>query len=126
MRNECLDAAIAELSSAGVRDVKRSYGSKHLQLRWVVNGSGIERMYSLPITPSDWRSASNTRATIRRILREDGMLKVTEPKPPRPKPPNQVELLKRQIKMLEERNAALERRLAVLEQKPMNGSGAAP
>ena len=41
---------------------------KHLQLRRRANGN--ERMYSLPVTPSDIRSI-NTRAAIRRLLRED-------------------------------------------------------
>jgi hypothetical protein len=108
MKNECLAAALQELSAAGVRDVDRAYGGKHLQLRWRVNGT--ERMYSLPITPSDFRSAANTRAQIRRILREDGMLMTRERRPPAAvKAPDRVTLLERRI-------VALEQHLAVLEQ----------
>jgi hypothetical protein len=105
MKNECLAAALQELPAAGVRDVDRAYGGKHLQLRWRVNGT--ERMYSLPITPSDFRSTANTRAQIRRILREDGMLMTRERAAV--KAPDRVTLLQRRI-------VALEQRLAVLEQ----------
>jgi hypothetical protein len=114
-KNECLTAALQELSAAGVRDVKRSYGGKHLQLRWTgMNGAG-ERMYSLPCTPSDIRSAANTRAEIRRILREDGMLPTAERRPPAPRPLDRVTVLERRV-------ATLEQRLAVIEQKQRNGS----
>ena len=98
MKNECLAAALQELSAAGVRDVDRAYGGKHLQLRWRVNGT--ERMYSLPITPSDFRSAANTRAQIRRILREDGMLLMAERKPPE-RMPSRIERLERRVGVLE-------------------------
>jgi hypothetical protein len=121
-KNPCLDAALQELSAAGVRDVKQAYGGKHLQLRWPVNGSGVERMYSMPSTPSDVRSAANTRADIRRILREDGMLFTAERRPPAPKMPDRATVLERRIVALEQRNAMLEQRLAALEQQQKNGS----
>ena len=35
-RNECLDAALNELGAAGIRDVEKSFGGKHLQI-------GLER-----------------------------------------------------------------------------------
>jgi hypothetical protein len=73
MRNPCLEAALRELSDAGIRDVERAQGGKHLQLRWRVNG-GQQRMYSLSATPSDVRAAANTRADIRRMLKADGPL----------------------------------------------------
>jgi hypothetical protein len=107
MRNDCLTAALQELDAAGVRDIARAYGGKHMQLRWQVNGT--ERMYVLPMTPSDIRAAANTRADIRRILREDGLL-ITERRPPAPKTPDRITLLERRI-------VALEQRLAVLEQQ---------
>jgi hypothetical protein len=65
-------------------------------------------MYVLPSTPSDFRSAANVRADIRRILKADGML-TTERRPPPPKTPDRVTLLERRV-------AAQEQRLAVLEQ----------
>ena len=67
MRNDCLTAALQELDAAGIRDIARAYGGKHMQIRWQVNGT--ERMYVLPITPSDIRAAANAPAAIRRILR---------------------------------------------------------
>jgi hypothetical protein len=108
MKNDCLDAALHELSLAGVRDVTRAFGGKHLQIRWRANGT--ERMYTLPITPSDFRAVANTRATIRRMLREDGMLLTAERKPPAPRPPDRLTALERRI-------AIMERRIAVLEQQ---------
>jgi hypothetical protein len=83
-----------------------------LQLRWRVNGS--ERMYSLPITPSDVRSAINTRAAVRRLLRADNMLPTTERRTPPAKAPDRVA-------RLEQRVAALEQQLAALS-KQMNGA----
>jgi hypothetical protein len=61
-------------------------------------------MYSMPLTPSDWRSPNNVRADIRRILREDGLL-VTEERrtPPRPPAPtDRVTLLERRVAVLEQ------------------------
>jgi hypothetical protein len=84
MRNECLAAALRELDAAGVRDIEQVNGGKHLQLRWRVNGHAALRMYSLPVTPSDWRAPRNTRAEIRRILRADGVLVVPEKVAPAP------------------------------------------
>ena len=76
-----LNIALQELESAGIRDVERANGGKHLQLRWRVNG-GTLRVYSMPATPSDWRASRNTRADVRRLLREDGVL--TERAKPQP------------------------------------------
>jgi len=105
VKNDCLEAALAELAAAGIRDVAQSRGGKHIQLRWSVNGHGL-RVYSLPATPSDVRSSHNTRAGIRRLLREDGVITAAERKPPAtPKP-----------KL--DRITVLERRIAVLEQRP--------
>jgi hypothetical protein len=108
-RNPCLDVALQELGAAGVRDIERSYGSKHLQLRWQVNGHGMS-MYSMAATPSDVRSAANVRAGIRRILKEDGMLVMAERRTPAPapKPADRVTLLERRIVDLEQRLGAME------------------
>jgi hypothetical protein len=98
MRNPCLEVALRELEAVGIRDVEQVRGGKHLQLRWQVNGHGL-RIYSLPGTPSDWRSSHNVRAEIRRMLREDGLLVAperSEPTPaPTPKPDRLVELERR-------------------------------
>jgi hypothetical protein len=101
MKNPCLEAALGELAKVGIRDVTRSYGGKHLQIRWR-SANGAARVYSLPLTPSDFRSASNTRADIRRILREDGLLITAERKPPTPKPPDRITLLERRVAALEQ------------------------
>lgn len=79
MRNPCLEAALRELEAAGVRNVERAYGSKHLQLRWAINGHP-RRMYSMPVTPSDVRAAANTRTGIRRLLRMDGAIAAPAPR----------------------------------------------
>ena len=73
MRNPCLDAALAELDAAGVRDYQLARGGKHLQVRWSVAG-GVLRKMTIPGSPSDWRSPQNTRRDVRRLLREDGLI----------------------------------------------------
>jgi hypothetical protein len=105
--NSCLQAALDELGAARIRDIARAHGGKHLQLRWQVNGHGMQRMYALPNTPSDHRAAANTRADIRRMLREDGLLTTA----PAPLPPNKQP---DRITTLERRVAALERTIAAL------------
>jgi hypothetical protein len=95
------------LAKVGIRDITRSFGGKHMQLRWGSNGTS--RMFVLPLSPSDVRAVANTRAEIRRILREDGMLSATEHRPsPPPKTPDRITLLERRVAALEQRFAALE------------------
>src|ERR1700731_4484461 len=98
MKNACLDAALSELNDAGIRDVVHARGGKHWQIRYA-GPNGVARVYSLPGTPSDYRSVANVRADVRRMLREDGMLVDREPAKPRP--------LDR-VGRLEQRLAALE------------------
>ena len=87
MKNPCLAAALQELHAAGINRITQANGGEHLQLRWPSNVTGTgEQKYTLPGTPSDWRSTANVRADIRRILRADGVLPLTERKPPAPKP----------------------------------------
>jgi hypothetical protein len=112
VKNPCLAAALDELSKAGIRDVVQSNGGNHLQLRWSVNG--VTRMFTVPCTPSDWRSPRNTRAQMRRALAEDGMLAEMEKKAPPAKQPDRVTVL-------EQRIALLEQRIILLEQ-PKSGS----
>src|SRR5262245_47753080 len=71
-RNDDLDAGLATLGEAGIRDVTVVRGAKHLQLRWSFNGQ--PRMMTVPCTASDWRSAHNLRSEIPRQLRLDGLL----------------------------------------------------
>lgn len=117
MKNECLEIALRELEAVGVRDIEQAHGSKHLQLRWRVNGRDT-RVYTLPCTPSDIRSSHNVRADIRRLLREDGV-QMTAPKSTIVKLPDRFTLLERRV-------AALERdalRLTSAENSHMKGSG---
>jgi hypothetical protein len=107
MKNPCLAAALAELESAGIRDVEQVRGGKHVQVRWKVNGHGL-RAYTLPSTPSDIRASRNTRAGIRRMLRADGV--ITERERLEPKPPIKVD----RVSALERRVEALERKLSGL------------
>ena len=73
MRSPCTDAAIAELRAAGVYDYELVRGGKHWQAQWA-RKDGARRFYVLPGTPSDWRSARNVRADIRRLLKADGLI----------------------------------------------------
>jgi len=102
--NECIDAALAALEEAGVRDVVVVPGGKHPQLQWRVNGREL-RAYSLPGTSSDRRAPRNVRADVRRILRQDGLIEVPTPKP-KP-PPRKLD----RVAELEKRIAAIERHL---------------
>jgi hypothetical protein len=107
VKNPCLAAALRELEAAGVRGVEQAHGGKHLQLRWRVNGHDM-RVYSMPCTPSDFRSPHNVRADVRRLLREDGVLVTPErPASPPARKPDRVTVL-------EQRIAALEREMAEL------------
>jgi hypothetical protein len=73
-------------------------------------------MYSVALTPSDWRGPHNVAADIRRMLREDGLLTAGPPKSP--KPPDR-------ITRLEARVAALESTLRSLLSEPKTGEGRA-
>jgi hypothetical protein len=99
MKNECIAAAIAELSDHAIRDVEIVRGGKHYQVRFRVNG-GPQRVVTTPCTPSDWRDPENTRRDVRKILRADGVIVAPEPAPP-PRTPSRVELLERRIAALE-------------------------
>jgi hypothetical protein len=112
VRNACLEAALNELGRVGIRDVTRSYGGKHQQIRFKSNGH--ERTFTLPVSPSDFRAAANTRSEIRKILRADGVLPTTDRRPPPAKTPDR-------FTRLEQRVAVLEQQLAALS-KQMNGA----
>lgn len=69
--NECVQNAVAELRAVGI-EPKVEMGGKHVSITWQVNGQN--RRHASPLTPSDHRSAENTRHQIRRMLRADGFL----------------------------------------------------
>ena len=116
MKNPCLEVALNELAKVGIRDVTHSFGGKHQQIRFKVNGAA-ERSYTLPSTPSDFRSAANTRSDIRRILREGGVLMPVERKPPTPKQPDRVTIIERRLAIVEQQLAALSNQVVILEQQ---------
>ena len=118
MRNPCLEIALAELESAGIRGIERTYGSKHPQLCWRVNGGAL-RCYAVPGTPSDVRSPLNVRADIRRLLRADGIAVGSE-KTESPPPPRKPDC----ITELEHRVAALEQAIAKLKSNTSGASDA--
>jgi hypothetical protein len=99
-RNEDLDAALAELGEAGIRDVAIARGAKHLQLRW--SHRGQLRMVSVSGTPSDRRSPHNTRSEVRKLLRTDGLLPERSVPAPTTAPSwrERVETLSRQLSQI--------------------------
>jgi hypothetical protein len=110
MKNPCLETALRALADAGVRDVAQVHGGKHLQLRWKVNGHAL-RVYTIPVTPSDWRSEHNTRADVRRLLREDGVgiAEKSEPAVPPTRKLDRISELERRVARLEEAIRTIER-----------------
>lgn len=71
MSNDCLDAALAELSAAGITPAVEQ-GRKHIKVMWQHNGH--DRMYVTGNSPSDWRAPLNVRSDIRRMLKADGLV----------------------------------------------------
>ena len=69
--NMCLDAALAELSEAGV-NARVEHGGKHIHIIWQHDGS--PRKHVVASTPSDRRAHLNERTAIRRVLKEDGLI----------------------------------------------------
>jgi hypothetical protein len=101
-KNECVNAALAELEKVGIRNVEIARGSKHPQLRFQING--IPRIFGVSGTPSDWRTPANTARDVRKLLRQHGITTAPDPRPAAP-PPRQLS----RVELLEQRVAALER-----------------
>lgn len=68
---EILQTALDELGAVGVKP-RIENGGKHKRLFWEHRGQ--TRSLTIPISPSDHRSAENNRSQLRRILRADGLL----------------------------------------------------
>jgi hypothetical protein len=66
---ELVHDAVVLLKSRGFVPIV-SNGGRHLRIHWFDNG----RRYTLyiPSTPSDYRARLNSRATLRRMLRNNG------------------------------------------------------
>jgi hypothetical protein len=85
--NTCINAAVRLLDEVGIREVVVARGSKHPQLHFRINGNGNGlHVFSVCGTPSDWRSADNTRCDLRKYLREHGV-EMQEPAKPPAAPP---------------------------------------
>jgi hypothetical protein len=72
-RNECLEVIRQVLANNGIAFEVKSTTKGHPMVSWQSNGH--RRTAFTSKTPSDWRSLLNTRAKIRRLLRQDGALK---------------------------------------------------
>jgi hypothetical protein len=88
VKNPCLTAALDVLAAHGIRDTQIARGAKHPQIQFRVNGGPVQ-VFSVAGTPGDWRSPQNTRADLKKFLRECG---VPEPERPR-KPPLKLDRL---------------------------------
>jgi hypothetical protein len=101
-KNPCVNAAAEELERAGIRDIELGYGGRHPQVRFRINGGPLH-IFAVAGTPSDWRSAENTRRDLRQRLREIGVIVATEPKltTPPPRQPDRVTLLEQRVATLE-------------------------
>jgi hypothetical protein len=113
MRNACLDIALRELAEHGIRDVEVAYGAKHPQLRFRINGGQL-RVFAIPGTSSDWRSPQNVRRDLRKLLREGGVIAVSERvRPVSASPPklDRMSVLERHMRAMEQRIAELEVKL---------------
>ena len=75
MRNEIVDIIQRELDGYGIKSWVEQ-GGKHLKVLW--NAKGQDRFYITSSTPSDnIRSKWNARADVRRMIRADGLQRVT-------------------------------------------------
>ena len=121
--NPCIAAVKRLLAEVGIREYLIVPGGKHPQLRFSVNGENVVHVFSLSGTPSDWRSAENTKRDLKKLLRDIGVL-VPEPKP-QPLPPerklNCVAELEQQISKLKSEMERLEHRLSLLEDRSVTG-----
>lgn len=111
MKNEELTVVLAELAQAGIYNPVIAKGGRHLQIRWeTAHGN---RCYVVSATGSDWRGPHNARATVRRMLRADGLLtERSETSAPPSKPRDwrvEVDQLKQRVARLEAALAAAPR-----------------
>jgi len=69
-RNDVLEAVIRELNAGGVVFWIEN-GAKHLIVRWI--GRRPRAMTVSRTGSTEWHAATNSRLTVRRMLRQDGM-----------------------------------------------------
>jgi hypothetical protein len=71
--NELVREAIDTLTSHGFTPAI-SNGSKHIKVTWVDDSR--RQVFVVPCTPSDYRTRANSRAALRRLLRQAGAVEV--------------------------------------------------
>ena len=72
MDREYAEMVEKELGAVGLK-AEIVYGGKHSFARWTSPG-GEARSFTCPNSGSDWRGVHNSRADLRRILRDDGLI----------------------------------------------------
>jgi len=65
--------ALAILATHGITPTVDT-SARHVKVRWS-DAWGHRFVLVIPQSPSDWRSRSNSRATLRRLLRDGGGLR---------------------------------------------------
>jgi hypothetical protein len=73
LRNECVRAAVKELEHVGIKPVIETTNGNHVKVGWITK-DGKSGLVICANTPSDRRAPDNTRATVRRQLRDQGAL----------------------------------------------------
>lgn len=69
-RHEGYQRVLALLASVGIAP-RVEYGGKHIKVMWEANG--IKRLYTMALSPSDWRIPIKIACDVRRMLRQDGV-----------------------------------------------------
>ena len=72
-RNENLEALLAQLHLAGVKDIDQEQTKNHLKVRWRVAPTTPERMYVIAGSGSDRLARKKIACDVRRYLRMDGV-----------------------------------------------------
>jgi hypothetical protein len=125
--NPCTVAAKRLLAEVGIRDYLIVPGGKHPQLRFSINGGNVVHVFSLSGTPSDWRSAENTKRDLKKLLRNIGVIAPeSKPQPQAPKRKlKRADELERQLSKLksemEQQLTDFEHRLSLLEGRSATG-----
>jgi cob(I)alamin adenosyltransferase len=71
-RNQQLEAVLGELRAAGITN-SEVHQNTHTHIRWR-GPTGIERVCVVAGTSRSASGVANARATVRRMLRQDGVL----------------------------------------------------
>jgi hypothetical protein len=85
-REDALHVISSEFKLWGVKFQKRDLGSGHIELRWQVTPDKEVRRHVVPKTGSDHRGPLNSRAQVRRLFQQDGLVLKEILAQPRKKP----------------------------------------